>query len=64
MSDPTLDAIRAARKAISEEFGNDPSRLLKHYQDLQSRFHGKIIQGPEGPAAQQANAADREPAAL
>jgi len=63
MSDPTLDAIRAARKSISAEFAHDPARLLKHYQELQAQFQGRVIRGPESPAAQQANAADREPAA-
>jgi hypothetical protein len=33
---------------------------MKHYQDLQSRFHGRVIQGPEGPAAQKAIAAERD----
>ena len=60
MPDPTLDAIRDARKAISAEFGHDPARLLKHYQELQNQFRGRVIQGPESPAAQQAIAADRD----
>ncbi len=60
MPDPTLDAIRAARRSISEEFGHDPARLLKHYQELQDQFRGRVIQGPEELAAQQAIAADRD----
>jgi hypothetical protein len=57
MPDPNLDAIRAARKEISAEFEHDPARLLKHYQELQEQFRGRVIQGPESLAAQQANAA-------
>jgi hypothetical protein len=60
MPDPTLDAIREARKAISAEFGHDPVRLLKHYQKLQDQFRGRVIRGPESTAAQQAISADRD----
>ena len=61
-SDPTLDAIRAARESISAEFGHDPARLLKHYQELQAQFRGRVIQGPEDPIARQAGAAAGESA--
>lgn len=60
MSDPALEAIRAARVAISAECGHDPARLQRHYQDLQARFRGRIIQGPEVQATQEAMAADRD----
>lgn len=60
MPDPTLDAIRRVRKTLSAEFEHDPARLLKHYQELQARYQGRVIQGPEAPAAQQAIAADSD----
>jgi hypothetical protein len=46
-NDPTLEAVRKARCDISREQGNDPARLVRHYTDLQARFKGRIIPGPE-----------------
>ncbi len=46
-NDLGLDAVRAARLAISHEFDNDPSRLIAHYIEMQSRFVDRsIIEGP------------------
>jgi hypothetical protein len=47
MNDPTLAAIRKARCDISREQGNDPARLIRHYMELQARFKGRLIRGPE-----------------
>lgn len=48
MNDPGLENVRAARHAISREFGNDPARLVAHYIDMQSRYKGgTVIEGPE-----------------
>ncbi len=62
-NDPALEAVRKARCDISREQGNDPVRLVHHYMELQARFKGRLIQGPESDedTAQQAVAADREP---
>jgi hypothetical protein len=63
-NDPALEAVRKARCDISREQGNDPARLVRHYTELQARFKGRIIQGPESDdhnredTAQQAGAAD------
>ncbi|MEP7119952.1 MAG: hypothetical protein ABJE95_03535 [Byssovorax sp.] len=63
-NDPTLEAVRKARCDISREQGNDPARLIHHYTELQARFKGRLIPGPESDdktwedTAQQACAAD------
>jgi hypothetical protein len=46
-NDPTLKAVRKARCDISRELGNDPARLIQHYAELQARFKGRVIRGPE-----------------
>jgi hypothetical protein len=46
-NDPTLEAVRKVRCDISREQGNDPARLVHHYTELQARFKGRLIQGPE-----------------
>lgn len=33
--DPLIDEIRETRRKISEEFGNDPQRLVAHYMELE-----------------------------
>jgi len=66
-NDPTLEAVRKARCHISREQGNDPARLVRHYMDLQARFKGRIIPGPESDdhtwedTAQQRGAPDGAP---
>jgi hypothetical protein len=63
-NDPALDAVRKARCDISREQGNDPARLIHHYTELQARFKGRLIRGPENDddtsedTAQPAGAAD------
>jgi hypothetical protein len=46
-NDPTIEAVRKARCDISREQGNDPARLIHHYTELQARFKGRLIRGPE-----------------
>jgi uridine kinase len=43
IQDPAIDAVRRTRKAISAEFGHDPSRLVAHYQKLQERHTHRMI---------------------
>lgn len=66
-NDPTLEAVRKARCDISREHENNPARLIHHYAELQARFKGRLIRGPESndntweDTAQQAAAVDRVP---
>ena len=46
-NDPALVTVRKVRKAISRELGNDPARLIAHYTELQARYKGPLIRGPE-----------------
>ena len=61
--DPVIDGVRRARCAISREFDNDPARLVAHYAELQARYKGVLVAGPEAgnDAAQLAIAADGSP---
>lgn len=71
--DPAIEAIRIVRRRISEEFGNDPARLVAHYIEYQKQFGDRVLDAPpqeaapsEADAAEQAGAADgrhRSPAA-
>jgi hypothetical protein len=46
-----LEAVRAARQAISREFDNDPSRLVTHYMEMQSQLQDRtVISGPGEPS--------------
>lgn len=45
--DPALAAVRKVRNEISREFGNDPARLIAHYEELQAQFKGRLIYGPD-----------------
>jgi hypothetical protein len=47
-NDPAIDAVRAARIQISKEYGDDPRRLIAHYIELQKRYAGRLIHGPDG----------------
>lgn len=49
-NDPAIDAVRAARIQISKEFGDDPTRLIAHYIELQKRYADRLIHGPDGEA--------------
>lgn len=46
-NDQGLEAVRAARLAISHDFDNDPTRLVAHYIEMQSQIQDRsIITGP------------------
>jgi hypothetical protein len=64
MTDPAIDAIRQARHQISRACGNDASRLIEHYRQMQEAFAGRIIRGPEGDATQPGVAPDGAAAEL
>jgi hypothetical protein len=50
-NDLGLEAVRAARLAISHEFDNDPGRLVAHYIEMQSQFQDRsILSGPGEPS--------------
>jgi hypothetical protein len=53
-SDPLIDEVRAIRRAISEQFGNDVDRLCDHLQELQ-RLHPEWTVEPEPSASVQDN---------
>jgi hypothetical protein len=55
-NDLGLEAIRAARLAISREFDNDPGRLIAHYIEMQSKIQDRsIIEGPREVSAVEAH---------
>jgi len=39
--------VRQARRRISERFGNDPYRLVAHYQERQKQHPKRILHAPE-----------------
>jgi len=45
--DPALEAIRLARRQISNEVDNDATRLVERYKQMQRAFPGRVITGPE-----------------
>ena len=46
-SDPTIDRIRQVRHEISERFGHDPDRLVRHYMELDKRFADRLLEDDE-----------------
>ena len=54
--DEGIQAVRDVRKAISEEFDDDPEKLVEHYIAEQEQHHDRLLRSI---AAQQADAADR-----
>jgi len=38
-SDPLIDEVRAIRRAVCEEFGNDVDRLCDHLQEIEREYH-------------------------
>lgn len=61
-NDPAIDAVRAVRIQISKEFGDDPTRLIAHYMELQKRYAARLIHGPESQSAAQPAVASDEAA--
>lgn len=45
--DPALEAIRRARREISNDVDNDAARLIKRYQEMQAALGGRVVPGPE-----------------
>ncbi len=51
-ADPLIDEVRAIRRAISEQFGNDVDRLCDHLQELERQHPERLVEPtapPEGP---------------
>ena len=46
--DPLIDEVRAIRRAISEQFGNDVDRLCDHLRKLE-RQHPERLCEPTAP---------------
>jgi hypothetical protein len=46
-SDALIDEVRAIRKQISEQFGNNVDRLIDHLQDIERAHHGKVVEPDE-----------------
>ena len=43
-TDPLIEEMRAIRRAISEQFGNDVDRLCDHLQELQRQHPDRIVE--------------------
>jgi len=55
--DPTIQAVRDARRRISEEVGHDPWKLVEHYRRLQERHRERLISPSKRSATEGENAA-------
>jgi hypothetical protein len=42
--DEGIRAVREVRKRISEEFGNDPEKLVEHYIREQERYRDRLLE--------------------
>lgn len=42
--DEGIQVVRDVRKKISDEFDNDPGKLVAHYIDLQKRHSSRLIE--------------------
>lgn len=40
-SDPLIDEVRAIRRAVCDEFGNDVDRLCDHLQEVEREYHAR-----------------------
>ena len=47
-ADPLIDEVRAIRRAISEQFGNDVDRLCDHLQKLEQQHPERLVE-PASP---------------
>jgi hypothetical protein len=47
--DPTIQAVRDARRRISERAGHDPRKLVEHYRQLQDRHRDRLVSQPTPP---------------
>jgi hypothetical protein len=51
-ADPLIDEIRAIRREISEQFGNDVFRLGRHLQDQEQHQREHEVKPPPQPSRQ------------
>ena len=42
-ADPLIDEVRAIRKEISDEFGNDVVRLCEHLRQVEKQYADRIV---------------------
>ena len=42
-TDPLIDEVRAIRKEISDEFGNDVGRLCEHLRQVEKQYADRIV---------------------
>jgi len=42
-----IEAVRTIRQEISRQFDDDPTRIVKHYMEMQARFKDRLRPGPE-----------------
>ena len=49
-ADPLIDEVRAIRRSITEQFGNDVDRLCDHLQELERGRPGRLV-APTAPGA-------------
>ena len=45
--DSELARIRETKLRISEEFGDDPELIVKHYMELQKRHQDRLVHSTE-----------------
>jgi hypothetical protein len=45
-NDPTIEAVRDARRRISAAVGHDPRKLVEHYRRLQERHRDRLVVQP------------------
>ena len=43
--DPGIEPVRAARRRISQEFSDDPAKVVEHYIELQKQFGPRLLSG-------------------
>ncbi len=53
-ADPLIDEVRAIRRAISEQFGNDVDRLCDHLQELERQHPERLVEPTVPPESQTA----------
>ena len=44
--DPAIEEIRAVRRKISRQFGNNSKALVAHYMELQGKYADRLVTGP------------------
>lgn len=55
--DPLLDEIRAVRRRIWEEHGNDIGRMIEHHMEYEKQFPERLISPPSEPYEEDKSAA-------